>query len=316
MLPSLFIILIAFVLIWFTSDTIVRSVTRLSKQINLSPFSTSFILLGLLTSTPEFSIGVNSIIDGIPEVFVGNLLGGCIVLFLFISPFLAVVGNGVKVSHSISPRGLLFTLFVVMVPALVSLKGSIDFGSAVFMVALYCLLILFIREKRSISDQIMNMVKPNKRSANIYQLTKIVIGIAIIFFAGKLLVDNLIILAEYMHIHPYLIALLGLSIGSNLPELFIGVLSVLQKQKEITFGHYLGSAAANCFFMGILTIMNRGTVVINDHYSFVAPLFLGIGLILFYRFVHSRNDLSRKEGSILLGLYFTFVAVTILLNRI
>ncbi len=313
---SLSIILIAFIIIWFTSDTIVRSVTTLSKQIRLSAFSTSFILLGILTSAPEFSIGVNAIADGIPEVFVGNLMGGIIVLFMFVAPFLAVIGNGIKMSHNVTSRGLLFVIVVVMVSALVPLRGYVDFVASIILIVLYCGLILFMREKKNLVEQIMNAINPRKRAANMYQVTKIVVGIIIIFFAGKLLVDNLVVIAGQLHVPPYLIALLGLSIGSNLPELFIGVLSVIRRQKEITFGHYLGSASANGFFMGLLTIINGKSVMVLDPFYFLIPLFLGTGLILFYQFTRSRNDLSRKEGGILLGLYCAFVITTLVCNSL
>ena len=84
------------------------SVDRLAHKLHLSSFAVSFFLLGILTSVPEISVGVNSLIERKPEIFVGNLIGGIIVIFLLIIPVLAVFGNGVKLTHQMSRDHLVF----------------------------------------------------------------------------------------------------------------------------------------------------------------------------------------------------------------
>jgi len=48
---------------------------------------------------------------------------------------------------------------------------------------------------------------------------------------------------------------LFLSVGTNLLELSITITSIWKKHKEVAFGDYLGSAAANTFLFGVLTLM-------------------------------------------------------------
>src|SRR3546814_16263914 len=62
-------------------------------------FTMSFFLLGLLTSLPELVIGLTSIVDGQPEIFVGNLIGGTIILFLLVIPLLALTSQGIKATR-------------------------------------------------------------------------------------------------------------------------------------------------------------------------------------------------------------------------
>lgn len=313
MLWSLAVIFFAFVLIWFTSDAVVKSITSFAERINLSAFSASFILLGILTSAPEFSIGINSIIDEIPQVFVGNLLGGIIVLFCFVSPFLAVVGNGIKLSHSVNSRTLVIILILTGIPGLIALRGFIDYIGAAIMMLLYLGMVLLMKKKKSLFQRVQDIFNPEYHPGNLYDILKISTGMIIIFFAGKLLVDHLEIVSNIFKIPPYLIALLALSIGSNLPELFIGTLSVLNKQKEVAFGHYLGSAASNGFFLGLLTVIN-GPVTITDPYFYIVPIYITLGLLLFYFFVRKNNDISRYEGIAMLLLYLSFVVVKILVH--
>ncbi|PIP14976.1 hypothetical protein COW98_00745 [Candidatus Roizmanbacteria bacterium CG22_combo_CG10-13_8_21_14_all_35_9] len=78
--------LASFLIIWYCSGIIISLVDRFSHRLKLSSFSVSFFLLGILTSIPEFSIGINSIINQTPDIFIGNLLGSSLILFIFVIP--------------------------------------------------------------------------------------------------------------------------------------------------------------------------------------------------------------------------------------
>src|SRR3989339_1977051 len=93
---------LAFLLLWYCSGIIVDSVGRLASKLKLSSFAVSFFVLGILTSIPEFSVGLNSIINKTPDIFVGNLLGASLIIFILIIPLLAVLGNGVKMIYQLS----------------------------------------------------------------------------------------------------------------------------------------------------------------------------------------------------------------------
>src|SRR3989338_10797484 len=116
MMLQLFFYIFAFLLIWFAAGVIVTSVDRLAHKLNLSSFAISFFLLGILTSVPEISVGISSVIDKKPEIFVGNLIGGVAVIFLLIIPLLAVFGGGVKLTHQLEKHNLIFALLVIITP--------------------------------------------------------------------------------------------------------------------------------------------------------------------------------------------------------
>ena len=67
---------LSFFVVWWGAGLIIDAVGRISRKINLSSFAVSFFVLGLMTSIPELSVGINSVINRDPEIFVGNLLGG------------------------------------------------------------------------------------------------------------------------------------------------------------------------------------------------------------------------------------------------
>ena len=74
------IYLLSFVGIWVGSGLAIRSVERISQSLKVSSFAVSFLVLGLFTSISELSVGINSIMENDPEIYVGNLIGASIVL--------------------------------------------------------------------------------------------------------------------------------------------------------------------------------------------------------------------------------------------
>jgi len=135
---------LSFFVIWQGAGLIIRAVNRISHRFDLSAFSVSFFVLGLLTSIPETFVGISSVVKRDPEIFVGNLLGGIIVIFLLIIPILAIVGNGIKLNHQMNTRNLLFTLIVVIAPFFLITDKKITLFEAVFLIALYAILIYLI----------------------------------------------------------------------------------------------------------------------------------------------------------------------------
>lgn len=297
--------IVSFFLIWFAAGVIVTSVDRLAHKLNLSSFAISFFLLGILTSVPEISVGINSLIDKKPEIFVGNLIGGVVVIFLLIIPLLAVFGRGVKLAHQMESDKLLFALVVIIAPSVFTLDGRISFTEGLFMVIHYAFLVYVIEKRKGLLERIKDNFMDNKdHVAN--DLIKILAGVIAVFVASKYVVDTTIFFSNFFRISSFLISLIVVSLGTNLPELSLVIRSLLLKKKEVAFGDYLGSAAANTLIFGALVLMNRGDIFVPNNFL-QTFIFVTGGLMLFYFFSRSKNDISRVEGLVLLLGYLMFL---------
>lgn len=296
---------LCFFVIWYGAGLMIRSVNHFAHKLNLSSFAVSFFVLGLLTSIPEFFVGVSSIIDQTPEIFVGNLLGGILVLFLFIIPLLAIFGNGIVLDHQLDKKNLLFALTTAIAPSFLLADKKISFFEALFLIIIYCALIYTIEKRKTLLEKIQDQLFVKKNHI-FYYFFNLVLGLIMVVFASKFLVDKTVYFSQLINISPFVVSVIILALGTNLPELSVAVRAVVGKEKGIAFGDYLGSAVANSFLIGILTLFNGGQVVIADH--FIRPfIFTFIGLVLFFIFTRSRNDLSRQEGLVLLFGYIIFL---------
>ena len=302
--------ILSFIAIWFGAGLIVSSVEDLSKKLNISSFAVSFFVLGILTSIPEASVGINSIIDGNPEIFVGNLIGASLVLFLLVIPLLAVFGNGIRLAHQLDGKSLLVSLAVVASPVYFILDKKVTPYEGSFLIFLYIILFYLIEKKKGLLEKIREVTSVRKTHI-LEDIMKIIAGSAIVFYASSMIVDKTIYFSGVFNISSYLISLLVLSIGTNMPELSLAVRAITLGKKDIALGDYVGSAAANTLFFGLLSILNRSEVNVSNHYieTFVFTI---LGLGLFYYFTRSKNDISRREGVILLIVYFMFVLIEII----
>ena len=68
MAVDIFLYLLSFVFIWFGAGLIVSSVDAFARKLRISSFALSFFVLGILTSLPEISVGINSILRNETEL--------------------------------------------------------------------------------------------------------------------------------------------------------------------------------------------------------------------------------------------------------
>lgn len=295
----------SFFVIWFGAGLIIQSVDRIARKLKLSSFAVSFFVLGLLTSVPETAVSFNAVSGGNPEIFVGVLLGGVVVLFLLIIPLLATLGKGIIINSQLSRQNLLLTLAVTAAPGFMVLDQKVTNFEGILLIAFYLVLFYFIQKKHGIFDQDRAEVLSLKAYSFI-DLLKMAAGIGLVFVSSDYIVHQTAIFSQYFQIPTFYISLIILSLGTNLPELSLAIRAILSGKTDIAFGDYLGSAAANTLLFGFFTLLNDGEIVTVNHF-FITFIFILAGLGMFYYFSKSERNISVKEGIILILIYIAFV---------
>lgn len=297
----------SFFLIWFGSGLIVSSTGKFSRRLRLSSFVFSFVFLGLLTSSPEFALGLQAVADNDPEIFIGNLIGGVVVLFLFVIPLLAVFGNGINLKNELENKTLVLTLLVILMPIITIIDKKVSSLEGLFLIVLYAILIFFVERKHGLFDKKNNELFDIK-SYSYKDILKIFIGIGLIFISSNIILNQTLFFADFFNIPAFYISLVILGLGTNLPELALAMRSAVAGKKDIAMGDYLGSAAANTFLFGLFTILVGGAVLTVNNFI-VTFLFVASSLILFYFFYYTKKFISRVNGLLMLGIYVLFVVV-------
>lgn len=304
LLSNLMLFALGFLLIWRGAGLIVSSASKFSRKLKLSPFAFSFVFLGILTSTPEFSVGLQAVADHTPAIFVGNLLGGVIVLFLLVIPLLAVFGNGINIQKELGNNMMLAALAVILLPAFLILDNRITNGEGVLMIVAYLVLLYLVQRRHGIFDP-ENKNLLDIESYSYRDLIRIVMGIGLTFIASNLIVDKTVYFAELLHIPAFYFGLLVIAVGTDLPELTLAIRSALSNKKDIAMGDYIGAAAVSTFMFGLFSLLHHGEVIAGA--SFIPTFgFMATALGLYYYFFRKNGAITRRGGLAMLVLYVSF----------
>ena len=295
--------------IWLGSGFIVSSTSKFSSRLKLSPFIFSFAFLGLLTSTPEFSVGLQSISSGKSEIFVGNLLGGIIVIFLLVIPLLAIFGNGISLKNELENKTLLATLGIILAPALFMLDKRITTVEGVVLICLYLGVLFMVQRKNGILDS-NNTQLLNSKAYSYKDLLKILLGLGIVFVSSNIIVDKTLYFADLLSVSAFYIGLLVIAIGTDLPELSLALRSVISGKRDVAMGDYIGAAATTTLLFGIFTLLSNGEVLTVNNFA-ITFIFIAMALSSFYFLFRTKSYISRNAGFVMLGMYVLFVILEI-----
>jgi len=312
---KLLIYFLSFLTLWYGSGLLVDTIKVLARKIRIPPFAFSFFVLGPLTSIPEIAVGINSLNEGRPEIFVGNLLGSVIVMFLLVIPLLAIISRGIHVNHYMSNRNLLVTLGIIATPALFALDQTITNLEGFVLLALYISLFYLIKTREGLWSKVEDILQHEKRDLRHSTIAKLIIGVALVLVSSHFIVVQTIDFSQTYDLSAFVIGLIVLSIGTNLPEISLALRSLTNRAENIALGDYLGSAAANTLLFGGFTLINNGEIITAQQFR-VTFIIIVVSLFAFYRMTRGKSKLTRKEGFILLGCYVVFLLFELSTTRL
>lgn len=310
MLGHILLYITGFIGIWIGAGVAITSVEKMAHKLRLSSFLVSFLVLGFFTSISEISVGINAVLSDDPGIFVGNLIGASIVLFLLVIPLLALVGHAITINKEVRGTNLILPLVVVAIPVLLSLDGTVSRIDAVIAVVLFVISALVIEQRRGFVKSVATLSQFKNLSVA-QELLKIIVGSLIIYGSSWLVVNQTHYFSVLLGLSDFFISLMIIGIGTNLPEMSLIVRSLFMKSNQVAFGDYLGSASFNSFLYGILTLWHGKPIYLNNSYA-VSLGFLIVGLVLFYIFAKSKHSISKLEALGLFSLYVAFFLVEVL----
>lgn len=309
MLGHIALYALGFAGIWFGAGIAIRAVEKIAHKLRLSSFLVSFLVLGFFTSISEVSVGVNAVLSGEPDIFVGNLIGASIVLFLMVIPLLAIVGHPISINKEVRGRHLILPLVVVAIPVLLSFDGMVSRIDAIIAVTLFALSALLLERRKGFVKNVATYATFKNLSVA-SEFSKTLAGSLIIYGASWVIVNQTHYFSTMLGLSDFFISLMVIGIGTNLPELSLIVRSLFMKSNQVAFGDYLGSASFNSFLYGILTLWHGKPIMLNNSYA-VSLGFLIVGLVLFFIFARSKHSISRLEALGLFTLYIAFFLIEV-----
>jgi len=245
---ALAILVLAFGLLWVSSNQAIASATLLAKRLGLSNFIVGVVILGFGTSLPELATVVGSALSPHPQMALANAVGSNIINVLLILPlgglFYAIY------LPAIPRRDLVFS---ILVPVSVASVIYLTNGVTLIWGALFLGLMLFY----AFSGLHQSPSAKDNDSPIGINVLKLAISLSLILLGAKLAVNSGIELAQSVGIAEESIALVGFALGTSLPELALIIAAARKKQGEFILGNIIGSNIFNLWgILGVAAIVH------------------------------------------------------------
>lgn len=276
-MESLSILLISLGSLFIATRLILSEVSSLTSRLQSSRFGTAFVLLGLLTSLTEISVATNAQIDGRPDIYTGNLIGGSFVILMLIIPLLAILRRGgIPFGNHFDSRKLIAFMGLVSAPIMFMIDGEMHPQESIALILAYVAFILF-QVYTSKKHPPFGQFLQKKVGIGVLKITTACI---VILVSCHFLVEQTEQLAVAIGIPAFIISITLLSLGTNIPEISIGIASAIKRKTDIAFADYIGSAALNPLTLGVFSLINGAYTIELGWFKEVLYLFL-IGNVLF-----------------------------------
>ncbi len=298
---AIIIMLLLFIVLSYGADLVIFNLREIGNKLGLKVFFLGMIL-GMITSLPELSVGVNSVIRGIPAISVGNLLGGIIVLLGLVLGSSLLLHREVQTDGEI--KSFLPISLMLLLPIFLSFDGVIGGPDGFIMIAAYLLLIWSIyRRNRSLELPSVEIIS---RKVIVKEIFFIIFGIILIIVSSGLIVKLVDYLLQIFTVSPLVIGLLLFALGTNLPEITVAFKAWRKKSSELSVSNLLGSTVANVFVLGVVSSMIKIEIELNKEFYLVAITFFLL-TALFGIFYRTGKKMTAVEGACLLAVYFIFI---------
>lgn len=318
------------------ADWLVDGAAKLAYRFGISKIIVGATVISLGTTSPEAAVSVMAAWSGNPGLALGNAVGsviadtglifgiGCLMVKLPADKYILTRQGWVQFGAAFLLAALCYGFFIAHGDAAVLGRGV-----AVLMLTLLIGYMIFsVRWSRNhpdagktLSDAGDEYSKNNHAIGVLIVL--ILVGLVTVILASRVLICSVSVLAVRWGIPQVVIAATLVAMGTSLPELVVGITSIVKGHKELLLGNVIGADILNIFFVigasaaaAKLPIVEVGSTVPRIFlYLHLPAMLLILGLFRVYIAAANRNGSFRRwYGAPLVIIYIVYVIAQFMLS--
>lgn len=307
---QILLILVGFVMLIKGADLLVDGSSAIAKKMRISEIVIGLTIVSIGTSMPELFVSTTSAIQGASDISIGNIIGSNICNLLLILGLSAVI-HPVKFQKQTkwieNPMSIVLTLIFF---AICNMNQDVSRTEGVILIILFVAFLIYTiaMGKKSQDDVILELsLEEAKKVSVLKNVMLIILGIVALKIGGDLVVDNAKLVATALNVSEKIIGLTIVAIGTSLPELVTSVTAAIKGESDIAIGNIIGSNIFNMLLIiGTSAIIHPITYNITYN-SQMMILFVAMILMSIFPFIKPKDELSRKNGLILVLLYIFYM---------
>jgi cation:H+ antiporter len=305
------VFLIAVVAIGVSSGLVARSFVKLSRMVGMNEYVVSFALMGVVTSIPEIFIAVASVMQKVPLISVGNIIGANFANITLALGLVVILSDGIDLARQVSKRVFWISLLLTLLPAFLIFGGGISRLEGLILCLLFIgYLMIFSYDSDFLEKSVPHIPYGVHYFRDAYPtFINLVSGLLILILSSVFIVIFASGIASAMSLNLVIFGAVFLGFFTTLPELFFGIRGALLRHPLLSVGNLLASAVFNATaIIGVLSVVSPTTMQPTTNSSLVANAgFMVVAFVLLSIFSYTGSKITRLEGILLMSLYGLFL---------
>jgi cation:H+ antiporter len=323
MIVVVLLLVVGFALLIKGADFFVEGSSSVAKRFRVPSVIIGLTVVAMGTSLPETAVSVTASITNNNELAVSNAVGSNIfnlMVVIGLCALLSTVPVGKETIRSDIPFSAICAVLLLALgicgigDAAGMTLGRID--GILFLVIFVGYLVSLVRRtlKAQRAGETVEVEGGSDEEIKLLSVPKsllfIVGGAAAIAFGGDLTVDTASRIALELGMSQTLVGLTIVSIGTSLPELVTSFVAARKNEVGMALGNAIGSNVFN-----ILMVLGIASAI--SPIAFIQENIIDIAILLAFTlivwlFAATKQQLSRKEGFVMLVLYAAYAVYIIL----
>jgi len=294
-------------------DSAVKGLAGLSQRLGLSGFKTGVLMMLFATSIPELAVNAYAILNGHPEIALGNAVGSNIVN-IGLTLGLAAISAPLLLSMRSLALQIVFLLVATGAVLLLGLDGELQQWEGgllllAFIVAVFIIMQRSGNEAIEVQKEVTEAFETNTSPA--MNAVRILMGAGLLFFGAKLVIDAAPAIGLSLGFGHLLTGLTVVAIGTALPEVVMAILAARSGKANLVAGLAIGACLFNLLFIvGGMALLNP-LIIPASFVGFELPAAMAFTLAL-YPILGGDLRINRNEGFILLALFLSWLGFELL----
>lgn len=300
------IIVVAAIIMIKAVDIFIDSSTKISRRLGISGYTISFLVVAVATSLPETLVGATSALATNPILAYGDAMGSNIALLTLVIAIPVLAGTSISTRTILNSKDVYYTAFFSMLPVLLIVDGKLTRIDGLILLSLYiAYFFMVLRRSQGLEKFLEQFEDTNMAKEILFFIFSLILFLAAsqgIYRAARSLSIEL----------GWGLGFVGLSItalGTSLPEITYVIASIKQNKQDEILGDVIGSVVANSTVVLGTAAAIYPIDVKNSHIGITPIVFSMFALLVFLRFVRTKEKLDKIEGLLLLLIYIVSMAV-------
>lgn len=273
---------------------------KISNNLRVPKYIVGFLLVAVISALPETFISVNSAMQGTPSFGLGTLFGANVAdLTLIFAVVVMFSSRALRIKSKVIENSWQY-VFLITLPVIFGLNGYYSRleGVVLILAGVGFYYNLLARERRLVTK------KGGFFSWKNFSL--LLISMAVLLVASDLTVKFGVQFANNINMHPVLIGMFFVGLGTTLPELLFSIKAMRNNHDELAVGDIMGMVITDStVVVGLMALISPFSF--NKKIVYVTGFFMIAASVLLLYLMSTGKSLTKKEVLALFAFYLVFV---------